>query len=531
MDSVWTYAKGPNLAAPRVQSLMQEVIKELTRKSGLHLLGIFVGMFITWRVAVAFYNVWFHPLSKFPGPPHMAAFYLPYMYDTFICGNMHNTIRKLHQKYGPIVRVGPDHLAIDGSVGWPEVYGQKTGQEEFGKVPEFLFQGDTTALIAAPKDVHRRQRRQLAHAFSDSALRAQEGVMKQYVDLLMSRFAERADTGESFNIIKWFDFTTFDIIGHLYHSEPFHCLENNGYHPWVSAFFKGIRGDSYRRFLRHFPLAHEIVKRLRVLSDLNSSTDNRDYIMEKAQARIKQGDFAIEGYRDFIAFMLKKNRDGEFGFFEPEILASSPLVITAGSETTASSLSALVFYLGSNPVPYKRLTEEIRSAFSDEEEITLNSTQRLEYLHACIEEVLRVYPPVPETPPRQSPGGTIDGKWVPRGTTLTVFQMATYHNPKHWAEADSYLPERWLPKSHPLYDDKFKDDNRATFKPFSYGPRDCLGKNLAYSEMRLILARLLFGFDFELVPGQEGWHDALRTFLVWERMPLNIHLKKRSTTA
>lgn len=116
-------------------------------------------------------------------------------------------------------------------------------------------------------------------------------------------------------------------------------------------------------------------------------------------------------------------------------------------------------------------------------------------------------------------------------TTFTVFQMANYHNPNHWAEPDSYLPKRWLPKSHPLYDDKFKNDNRATFKPFSYGPRDCLGKNLAYSEMRLILARLLFGFDFELVPGQEDWHDALRTFLVWERMPLNISLKKRTTTA
>jgi hypothetical protein len=49
--------------------------------------------------------------------------------------------------------------------------------------------------------------------------------------------------------------------------------------------------------------------------------------------------------------------------------------------------------------------------------------------------------------------------------------------------------------------------------------------------MRLILARLLFGFDFELVPGQEGWHDALRTFLVWERMPLKIFLKKRTRTA
>lgn len=135
----------------------------------------------------------------------MAAFYPPYMYDSFIRGNMHNTIRKLHQKYGPIVRVGPDPLATDGSIGWPEVYGHKAGQRSLAKCPNFSFRGDATALIAAPKGVHRRQRRHLAHAFSDSALRGQESVMKQYVDLLMSRFAARADTGESFNVVKWFD--------------------------------------------------------------------------------------------------------------------------------------------------------------------------------------------------------------------------------------------------------------------------------------------------------------------------------------
>lgn len=66
------------------------------------------------------------------------------------------------------------------------------------------------------------------------------------------------------------------------------------------------------------------------------------------------------------------------------------------------------------------------------------------------------------------------------------------------------------------------------FKPFSFGSRDCIGKNLAYSEMRVIIARLLWRYDFRLAPGQEGWQDAQHTFLVWSKGALNIHLQPRT---
>lgn len=345
----------------------------------------------------------------------MAAFYLPYLYDNCVSGQMHKTVNKLHRKYGPIVRVGPNHLALDGSVAWPEVFGHKGDEEEFEKIANYLFEGDSSGVIAAPKDVHRRQRRQLGHAFSDGALRDQGTVMKKYVDLLMERFTERSDTGKSFNIIDWINFTTFDIISHLTYSVSFHCLENNGYHPWVSEFFQSVRGESYRRFLSHYPLAHEIVKRLGSNDDINKMNEIKYFTVEKTRERIKLGDYAIEGYRDFISYMLKKNRDGEFGFIGQEIFTSVPLVIGAGAETTSSAMSAFFFYLGTNPIAYKRLVEEIRSAFADEEEITLKSTQQLEYLHACLEEILRVFPPVNETPPRLCPGDTIGGKYVPKG--------------------------------------------------------------------------------------------------------------------
>lgn len=69
------------------------------------------------------------------------------------------------------------------------------------------------------------------------------------------------------------------------------------------------------------------------------------------------------------------------------------------------------------------------------------------------------------------------------------------------------------------------------FKPFSYGARDCIGKNLAYAELRVILSHILFKFDFELKPGQSDWHEKQASFLVWDKDPLNITLKLRQDEA
>jgi cytochrome P450 len=98
-------------------------------------------------------------------------------------------------------------------------------------------------------------------------------------------------------------------------------------------------------------------------------------------------------------------------------MANAPLLVVAGSETTASALSGLFFYLSQTPRVKRILVEEIRSAFDDESEITMVSTNKLEYLHATLEETLRVYPPAAGTPPRASPGAEIEGKFVPKGVS------------------------------------------------------------------------------------------------------------------
>lgn len=116
---------------------------------------------------------------------------------------------------------------------------------------------------------------------------------------------------------------------------------------------------------------------------------------------------------------------------------------------------------------------------------------------------------------------------LPQQAFLSVYQWATFQNPVNFVEPESYIPERWLPATHPQYEERFTADNRAVFKPFSYGPRDCIGKNLAFSEMRLIICRLLYRFDFELAHNQDSWHHDQSIFGIWQKSPLYLKLRQR----
>jgi cytochrome P450 len=101
------------------------------------------------------------------------------------------------------------------------------------------------------------------------------------------------------------------------------------------------------------------------------------------------------------------------------LVSNASLLIAAGSETTATALSAATYYLGIYPETFKKLAAEIRSAFRSEEDITLTSAQHLSYLQGVIDEAMRLFPAAPGTQPRIiSPGGdVICGRYVPAGVS------------------------------------------------------------------------------------------------------------------
>ncbi|KAK6222910.1 hypothetical protein LQW54_000721 [Pestalotiopsis sp. IQ-011] len=408
--------------------------------------------------------------------------------------------------------------------GWPDVFAPRGNAPEFEKTIQFYQLDSRVGLFPTYKDDHRRQRRLLAHAFSSAALQEQEGYVKYYVDLLVDRLRSQMEQGKVVDMTKWYNYTTFDIIGELAFADPFNSLANSDYHPWVALIFSSIKAGGIKMFIDHYWLLKPLIS-LAFGSDIRKFVESRELAKQKTEKRLAQG--VNEKRKDFMTYILRHNSDGK-GMTHDEILVNCLALIVAGSETTATALSGLTFHLAQNPEAYQRLASEIRSTFVSEEDIDMNSTARLPYLQACLEEVLRIYPPAAETPPRISPGETVGGQFVPKGTYITIYQWPTHHSPRNFIDPEKFAPERWLPMKHPLYDPRYSADNKGACKPFSYGPRDCLGKNLAYAEMRLVVTKMLWNFDLELMPGQDDWVSRQRVFIVYNKSPLMIRLKPAS---
>jgi cytochrome P450 len=102
-------------------------------------------------------------------------------------------------------------------------------------------------------------------------------------------------------------------------------------------------------------------------------------------------------------------------------VGNSEILIIGGSETTATLLSGVTYLLLMNPQALKKVVGEVHSTFSNEDEININSVSKLTYMLACLDETLRMYPPVPTGLPRIVPkgGASIIGKFVPEGVSLS----------------------------------------------------------------------------------------------------------------
>ncbi|CAI7607895.1 unnamed protein product [Penicillium manginii] len=225
---------------------------------------------------------------------------------------------------------------------------------------------------------------------------------------------------------------------------------------------------------------------------------------------------------DFISYILRYNDDRTMD--TSEIQTNAALIIQAGSETTATALAACNFYLQKNRDCYTNLIEEIRNSFKSEDEITFLSVAKLPFLNAVIEEGLRMYPPSPAIVPRLVPkgGALVCGEILPEYTSVSVAHYSAFRGASNFEQPNSFIPKRWLQQDGKS---RFKNDKREALQPFSMGPRACIGRSLAYAEMRLILCKLFWNFDIELDPRANNW-DKAKSYIVWENRPLWVHLRR-----
>ncbi|KAK1996389.1 cytochrome P450 [Colletotrichum falcatum] len=472
------------------------------------------------------YNVFFHPLRHYPGPllwrfsPVPKSLYL-------LMGKYAAKAREIHETYPGAVRVAPNELSYIQPQAWKDIMSRPLKSEMPKDIRFFGGEnfGRDSIVTARPED-HIRQRRIFTHAFSNGALRAQEPLLAGHADQMvaaMGRIGRRDGAGGRVNIVDLYNFCTFDVMAELTFGEPLGLLQREGYIPWVSNLLAGLKFVIWGLVLLEIPALGPLVQAVTAAPLRRQAQAHTDFAGELVDRRLARAGHAKP---DIWSFVLRHQHSGDGdervrGLSRREMHANAATFMAAGTETTATVLSGTTFHLLRTPRALALLTREIRDRFARSEDISVAGLAGIPYLRAVLMEGLRMHNPGGAGMPRIVPrgGAEICGDVIPEGTLVSVNPYAAFTHPDNWARPTEFIPERWL---HPE-DPEWKDDKRDVHEPFSYGPRNCIGKNLAWMELRLFLTKTLWHYDLELCPGMEDW-AVQKCYLTWEKGPLMVKL-------
>jgi cytochrome P450 len=235
-----------------------------------------------------------------------------------------------------------------------------------------------------------------------------------HVDTLIRRLHEKIDRSKGYadlDLVKWYNFTTFDIIGDLAFGEPFGCLEQTEYHSWVALIVFHFKAAVISASFRFYPWLFKLLMMSVPKATLQKQRDHFNNAAEKVRRRLQ----LQKDRPDFLSHLARSKQS----ISEAEIESTAAIIIMAGSNSLATTLASTTNHLTKYPNTLERLTNEIRSSFKNESDMTLESLVKLPYLSAVIEEGLRITAPVPLGMARVVPegGDTVCGEWLPAGVS------------------------------------------------------------------------------------------------------------------
>jgi len=219
------------------------------------------------------------------------------------------------------------------------------------------------------------------------------------------------------------------------------------------------------------------------------------------------------------------------------VQSDAPLAVVAGSDTVATTLTVLWYYFLRNPLIFNRLRDEVDAYFpSGEEPLDFTRMVNMPYLNACINEALRLLPPVMSGSPRYvnpGSGGMMVGPYfIPEGSQIFNHTYTLQRDPRHFSPLpNTFWPDRWLPEQDrqkiPSHEEFILDP--TAFQPFSFGPASCVGKNLALVELRAVTCYIIQRFDFKPKEGfrMESWEEGIKDYFVIKRPALPVVVEVR----
>ncbi|KAI5779540.1 cytochrome P450 [Geopyxis carbonaria] len=449
-------------------------------------------VFIFWNLAIGVYRLYFHPLSKIPGPK-LAAFtgwYETY-YDVYKMGKFGFEIKRMHEKYGPIVRISPHEVHIDD----PEFFHKFYSSKKLKKSPWFYKMAGTRDVSFAMEenDSHRQRQGVYKNLFSMRSIQAFEPRLMEKVETLSRIFQRNVQTMDPINLTHAYRGMTSETI------KSYIGLAEN---PRLKDFsHAGKDLQNYSRVVvetsavvRHFPpLGY-----FRLLPGWVVALFGEDFGLLKKhmdglmlQVRLAYENNIKNEHSTIIHGIVGNERHSAVSL--EAIHEEAMLLEAAGTDSTAQSLESGTFHILSDPEVARKLKQELRDAIPDPNKIpSLSELQKLKYLTACINESMRVACPGSGRLPRINDFAATDynGWHIPRSTPISMDLWHQHYNEKIFPNPSKFIPERWLqPDSSKLVN---------YFFPFGVGLRMCVGPNLSIAEQYLTMATVFRRFDLRI---------------------------------
>ena len=192
-------------------------------------------------------------------------------------------------------------------------------------------------------------------------------------------------------------------------------------------------------------------------------------------------------------------------------------LIAASLDTTTNFLTFLLYAFAKNPKIQEQARKEVTAllAGKDVNGLTYSDLDQMKFIHCCIKETLRMYPPFPQMARLLDSPVEIDGKWLPSGFIIRIEIFLLHHNPEIWSNPFNFDPSRFLPEN------TAKRDPYA-FLPFGAGPKQCVAPNFAIAKAKILLAKLLHEFDISLHQPYELRYDFCMTMAAPNNIPFQF---------
>ncbi|KAI9769290.1 MAG: hypothetical protein M1839_003767 [Geoglossum umbratile] len=454
--------------------------------------------YIAIAVVGAVYRLYFHPLAKFPGRKLAAlTLWYEFYYDVVKRGRFAFEIQKMHEEYGPIVRINPYELHINDPDYFDDLY---SSLNKLDKSPWFLgqFGNPESGFSTVDHELHRIRRAPLAPFFSRRMVTRLEDVIQSTVEKLCARIEEYRGTKKPIPINLAYRCFTTDVVTEYALSRSYGFLDTPDFSPdWFAAMMSFAEMG---HLLCQFPSVLGLIKSIppwlikrmnpQMLESVKFQESIREQVVEVVNS--PAGTFDKRSHPTIFHEMFNSDlppREKDIN----RLWQEGQVVIGGGTETVGNALTVITFHLLSNPDMMRRLKQELAEVIPDVTDIP--SWQRLEqlpYLSAVISEGLRVAIGVVTRSPRVSPNKTLKyHDWdIPPGTPVSVSSLVVLTNSSIFPSPLTFNPDRWLGIEGRKLD--------RYLVPFGKGTRQCLGINLAYAELYRCLATVMRRFDMEL---------------------------------